>query len=420
VRLSSAFDRREFLRRALVLGASLPGASLLSACTSGSTEPGAISREALPYVLEPIESGLEVEHNATLHVYEWKNYLSRKVVAGFERAYASANVHVLVESFQHIDEAVARIQDPSARFDVVFPTIDVLRPLVEARLLLPLNHEYLPNIVNLWTWFRGDGPFYDPGLRYTTPYTVYSSGVGWRADLVAPNDAPDAQLDPFAIFWNPRYRGKLGLYDEYLEALSLSLLHDGVVDLHAATDLQLRRAADGLRRAVLDVGVRFTDDGAEEGLPEGAFVAHQAWSGDILTAHGYGRKDPGVYDAIGALRYRAPQGHGLVVGCDLTAICSKGHAPVLAHAFLNHLLAFDVAMDNFSWNGYQPPLVGADPEAFADPTFRWHRAVPSHLLNAIITAEAFENGQMLVGFSPSQLAPWVEQWDRVSPRSSRP
>lgn len=397
------------------MGASLPAASLLSACTHSNAVPSAESPVALPFLLDPIESGLEVERGATLHIYEWKNYLSRSVLAKFVRAYESANVHVRVESFQNIDEAVAQIQDPSADYDVVFPTIDVLRPLVDARLLLPLNHDYLPKLGNLWSWFRGDGPFYDPQLRYSTPYTVYSSGVGWRSDLVAPNDAPEAQPDPFAIFWNTRYRGKLGMYDEYLEALSLSLLHDGVGDLRSATDAELRRAADGLERAVRDVGVRFTDDGAEEGLPEGEFIAHQAWSGDVLTARRYARTDPDAHDSVGALRYSAPRGRGLVVGRDLTAICAKARSPVLAHAFLNHLLAFDVAMDNFSWNGYQPPLEGVVPKAFADPTFRWHPAVPPQLLDSILTPQAFANGQMLAGFAPSELARWVEQWNRLMP-----
>src|SRR5262249_4042942 len=158
-----------------------------------------------------------------------------------------------------------------------------------------------------------------------------------------------------------RYRGRLGIYDEYVEALSLALLRDGVVELKAVSDDQLARAADALEEAVRVAGVRFTLDGAEEGLPEGAFVAHQAWAGDVLPAARYAEQDDRGAGARVArqLRYRAPAGPGLVVGCDLTAICSRGRNPVLAHAFLNHLLDFDTAMDNFAWNGYQPPLRGA-------------------------------------------------------------
>jgi spermidine/putrescine transport system substrate-binding protein len=189
------------------------------------------------------------------------------------------------------------------------------------------------------------------------------------------------------------------------------------VDLKAATDAELGRAADALAEAVRVASVRFTLEGAEEGLPEGAFAAHQAWSGDILTAPRYAEQDErgsGVRVAR-QLRYRAPAAPGLVVGCDLTAICTQGRNPVLAHAFLNHLLDFDTAMDNFAWNGYQPPLTGATRGAFADPSFPWHAAVPPNLLDAVISEDAFAGGQMLVGFGPSERVRWLDQWNRVTP-----
>jgi spermidine/putrescine transport system substrate-binding protein len=403
--------RRGFLRAA-ILGASVPVlGGVVSACTRSSDRRTGTAAE------EPIRSGLPVERDTTLRVYEWKDYLASNVLDAFTRRHASANVHVHVESFQRIDEAMARLREPGAAFDVFFPTIDVLPDLVRAGILRPLNHDYLPNIANLWSWFSARGrPTYDPDLTYTIPYTVYSSGVGWRDDLVAPADAP-VSTDPFAILWDGRYRGRLGIYDEYLEALSLALLREGVVDLRAATDPQLARAADSLEEAVRDAGVRFTLDGAEEGLPDGEFVAHQAWSGDVLTAPRYAVEDDPRSGARVArqLRYRAPAGPGLVVGCDLTAICAQGRNPVLAHTFLNHLLDFDTAMDNFAWNGYQPPLIGATAGAFADPSFPWQGAFPRDLLDAVISEDAFAGGQMLVGFGPSEQARWLDQWNRVVP-----
>jgi spermidine/putrescine transport system substrate-binding protein len=409
VPLSGRIDRRRFLRAAVLGGASVPAlGAVLAACTR------AAERGAGP---ELLQSELPIERDATLRVFEWKDYLAAGVLDAFTRQHANANVRVHVESFQRIDEAIARLREPGSDFDVFFPTIDALPDLVRAGMLRPLNHDYLPNIANLWSWFNGvDRPAYDPNLAYTVPYTVYSSGVGWRDDLVAPADAPDA-TDPFAIFWDDRYRGRLGIYDEYLEALSLALLRNGVVDLKAATDAQLARAADALEEAVRVAGVRFTVEGAEEGLPEGEFVAHQAWSGDVLTAPRYAEaEDQGSGARVARqLRYRTPAAPGLVVGCDLTAICTQGRNPVLAHAFLNHLLDFDTAMDNFAWNGYQPPLRGATADAFADPAFSWHAAVPPNLLNAIISEDGFAQGQMLVGFGPSEQARWLDQWNRVVP-----
>jgi spermidine/putrescine transport system substrate-binding protein len=408
----SGISRRTFLRAAAVGSASIPTlGSLLAACTR--TAP----HDSIATPVPALESGLPVERDATLRIYEWKDYLATKVLHAFTRRFADANVDIEVESFERMDEAIARLQQPGADFDVFFATIDVLPDLIGAKLLRPLNHDYLPNVVNVWSWFRGaDRPFYDPGLAFSVPYTVYSSGVGWRDDLVASTDAPDAR-DPFGILWNGRYRGRLGVYDAYLEALSLALIRDGVVNLRATTETDLERAADALEEAVRVADLRFTIDGAEEGLPRGEFVAHQAWSGDVLTAPRYAdRYEPGAGARVAReLRYRVPSGPGLVVGCDLTAVCASGRNPVLAHAFVDHLLDFETAMDNFAWNGYQPPLRGATEDAFADPSFRWHGAVPPNLRNAILSEEAFAGGQMLVGFGPAEHARWLRQWNRVVP-----
>jgi ABC-type spermidine/putrescine transport system permease subunit I len=39
----------------------------------------------------------------------------------------------------------------------------------------------------------------------------------------------------------------------------------------------------------------------------------------------------------------------------------SGRNPVLGHLFLNHLLDYDVAVENMGWNGYQPPQTRLDP-----------------------------------------------------------
>jgi spermidine/putrescine transport system substrate-binding protein len=409
--------RREFLRRSALIGAGGQLASwLLAACGGAATSStnAASGFSALPVHpdLPPISSGLPVERGGKLRIYQWKEYLSEKVLDGFTHALRDRKVRVDVESFLHVDEAIARLREPDADFDVFFPTIDVLAGMVDARLLRPLNHDYLPNLANLWPQFRGtDAPFYDRGQRYTVPYTVFSSGIGWRRDLVEPADAPDRLSRPFDLMWNPAYRGRVGMYDDYLEAMSLALLRDGLVEVRSADDADLRAAADALDEAVRTVDVRFTADGAEEGLPHGDFAVHQAWSGDVLTAPRYA-DDPAIGTSLG---YWSPGGPARIVGCDLTAICARGRNPVLAHAFLDHLLRFDVAMANFAWNGYQPPVLGLRPESFADPSFPWHDAVPPNLVEAILTPEAFELGQMLVGFGPSERARWLAQWNRVVP-----
>jgi spermidine/putrescine transport system substrate-binding protein len=405
----SRIDRRDFLRRLAAAGVALP--AVLAACERSTPSDAAISRAAGP----TFESGKGGEGPRVLRVYEWREYLSKGTLSSFERSFPAGDVRVEVESFMHMDEAVARLHDPASRFDVFFPTIDALPGLVDAGIVRPLDHDRLPNVGNLWPWFRdGSGPFYDPGQRYSLPYTVYVSGVAWRADMVAANDAPDAADDPWSVLWNPAYRGRVGMYDGFLEALSLALLRDGVADVHAVTDAQLAAAAAALDDAVSVAGVRFTNDGVEEGLPEGEFAAHQAWSGDVLSAPGYAAAE-GDFDLGRTLRFWSPPGSEKIVGCDLMVACEGGRQPDLAHAFLNHLLDTRVGVDNFCWNGYQPPLEGVTPEAFAAPDSPWHMEVPPNLLGTLLDDDSFSDAQMLVGFGPSEQARWLDYWNRVDP-----
>ena len=405
----SRIDRRDFLRRLGAAGVALP--AVLAACERSTPSRPAISRAAGP----TFESSKGGGGPRVLRVYEWREYLSKGTLSSFERSFPAGDVRVELESFMHMDEAVARLHDPASRFDVFFPTIDALPGLVEAGLVRPLDHDRLPNVRNLWPWFRdGSGPFYDPGQRYSLPYTVYVSGVAWRADMVARADAPDAAHDPWSVLWNPAYHGRVGMYDGFLEALSLALLRDGVAVVHAASDAQLAASAAALDEAVSVAGVRFTNDGVEEGLPEGEFAAHQAWSGDVLSAPGYAAAE-GNFDLGRTLRFWSPPGSEKIVGCDLMVACEGGLQPDLAHAFLNHLLDTRVGVDNFCWNGYQPPLEGVTPQAFAAPDSPWHMEVPPNLLGTLLDDDSFSHAQMLVGFAPSDRARWLGYWNRVDP-----
>ncbi len=419
--MPTRISRREFLRRSALVAAGLPGAGdLLVACT-GSPPTRREARALLPRPDRPVTwpihddnppigSDLPIERGGTLRVYEWRRYLSKSVLDEFARLYRRYDVHVAAESFESRDAALARMAEPNADFDVFLPTVDQIGQLVNARLLRPLNHDHLPNLRSLWPQFRGPGgPFYDQDLRYTIPYTVFSSGIGWRTDLVAKSDAPPALDVPWNVMWDRTYRGKVGIYDDYREALSMALLRDGVTDVNTADPVALARAERSLAEMAAAVDVELTTEGAYEGLPTGEFALHQAWSGDMLSAIRWGHARR--LGTVSALEYWWPTDGSGVVGCDLIAICSRGRNPVLAHAFLNHLLDSDVALRNFAWNGYQPPVNDATPEMLFGPRSPWRGSVPDRLRYAVMTPGEFERGEFLLGLDPATDAEWMGQWD---------
>ncbi len=412
--MPAPFDRRAFLRRLGVGAATVAGGSaLLASCERATpvTTAGSIELSSPPG--PTWEAGRPLNRAATLRIYQWKEYLAGAVIRDFEARY-DGDVRVQVDSFTTIDEAVATLQDPATRYDVFFPTIDALPGLIDQRLLQPLDHDLLPHLGNLWPWFTAsDGPFYDPGQGYSVPYTVYSSGLAWRSDLVDAADAPDVATDPYGAYWNGAYRDRVGMYDDHLEALSMLLRRRGIADVVHATDEQLTAAADDLAAARAATRVRLTNDGVAEGLPEGAFALHQAWSGDVLATPRYAIEEGHGAEAE-QLRYWAPAGPGAIVGCDLMAVCQRGRWPELAHAFIDHLLRVEIGVANFCWNGYQPPLEGVSRSAFSATGSPWRREIMPGLLPAMLDPEEFAQGQMLVGFGPQDEARWLAQWNRVA------
>jgi spermidine/putrescine transport system substrate-binding protein len=402
-------DRRTFLVRSATATAALSGAgALLAACGGGNGSTGgrsagiAIASPSDPVTLAisddnpPIESGLEPE-SGPLKIYNWADYVWPKVVKDYAAKY---DVEFEISTFYNMNEAVRKIRTGEIDFDVFFPTIDIVPKLVAAGLLQPLNHDYLPNLANVWP--RLADPFYDKGSRYTVPYVVYTTGIAWRSDMVDEDIA--ARDNPYDVFWDPTYRDKIGIYDDYREAMSMVLLRNGEENVNTGDPDAIEMVKEQLIELADKVNVRTTIDGAYARLPEGQFAIHQSWSGDIVAAPYYmPGKDYG--DPRGLLRYWWPEdGRGLV-GNDVMAIPAGASNPVLAHHFLNHLLDNKASIANFSWVGYQPPMTTIDPKKL----IRQGYVVPN-LETAIVHEQDFETGLLALALPPQVDARWQGAW----------
>jgi spermidine/putrescine transport system substrate-binding protein len=382
--------RRTFLQAMGGVAAALAGCDVAPRTLTSTVRP-------------PVDPGLPLERGSTLRVYQWRDYLAPQVVERFVRRFASHDVDVRVESFTTMPEAAARLRSADGDFDVVFPTMEALALLANEGLLRPLTNQLLPNRRNLWPFFR-EGPFYDPEGRFSVPYTVYSTGIGWRRDRVDEADAPSRLENPYDAFWDRRYRGAVGIYDDYREGIALALLRRGL-DPNTGEAGEIDAAIDDLIALAELVGVEISAEGAYEELQGGEYAVQQSWSGDLLSAKRFGSTPARRAEEIA---FTWPRGG--VVGCDLTAICARGRSPVLAHAFLDHLMDEGVAMRNFAWNGYQPPVGAAEPGTLFGS--RWAKIVPPNLRETILAPDDVVTGRFLVRLEPDVDARWRLGWQR--------
>ena len=401
--------RRGFLKgsagAALLAGGAGP---LLEACSAAGTS-GALTSGGIPlprpnnpvtwpiYKDNPaIKSGLPVEQNATLRIFNWVAYLNPQCMKDFGKKY---NCQVELTTFQNMDEAIAKLRSGQLNFDVFFPTIDYMGPLVDAKLIQPLNHSYLPNIAQAWPDFKN--PFYDGKWQYTVPYTIYTTGIAWRKDHVPEN--PYAMKNPWAMPWQGKYKGKVAILDDSRESISLGLMKNGVFNLNTTNPAQITASGQTLQELAHLTNVHIDNNDYTE-VPSGQIWIHHAWSGDIATAPSYMPK--GVSPEV--VGYWFPTDGKGPVGNDLITVLRGAPNPVLAHLFQNYLLDVQNALTNISYNGYMQPLTGITPQRLVQEQL----LIPS-LMSTVVLPSYFRRGVMQLQLPVAAKALWEQAWLQV-------
>ncbi len=406
-------SRRQFLRRSAGAALALPSLSaILAACSkpgttggdgggSGSASAFPIARKDAPVTLpmsrDPIAADTPIEKGATLQVYNWADYMWKKVLGEFEDKF---DCKIEWTTFNNMSEAVQKMSSGQVTADVFFPTIDVLGKLVQADLLQPLQHDLIPNLeANMWPDYQN--PFYDQGWRYTVPYTIYTTGIAYRRDHI---DDDVAAEKGYSILWDPKYKGKVGAYDDYRETLSLGLLKNGVTDLNTGSQSDVTAAKEQILDLISQSDAALDINGVYVKLPDDVFWTHLAWSGDIIGAQWYLPKG----ESTDVLGYWFPEDSQGPVNNDTLTIPASAEHPRLAHEFLNFMLDNHYAFQNFTWNGYQPPLTSMDPDTLIPKGY-----VPKTLPTAIVKADQFEKGLFELELSPTVDEIWLDAWDEI-------
>src|SRR6266404_1676261 len=297
----------------------------------------------LPIFEDPIKSGLKPETGGTFNVFNYADYIDKKLLDAFGKKYG---VNVRLTVFDSMDQAITKLANKSVQVDVTEITSDRLAQAVAGKLLKPINHDYIPNLAqNVWPSLQS--PFYDVGSLYTVPYTIYTTGIGWRSDKIAEDIH---KLDnPWSIFWNAqKYKGYMAILDDSRESLAMPKIN--------ITSYQT--------------------------LPQGNSWLNPTWSGQMLSAV-FAFLPKGTDPSV--LQYwAAPKGKGPIQN-DMWAVCSTTTKPVLAHLFLNFLLDQDNAYNNFvNFTGYQPPQNSITAESLIAKN-----VIPPNLSTAIISPDDF-------------------------------
>ncbi len=380
--MDTRFTRRQVFGGSARIGLALAcGVPLLQAC--GSSGSGSKT------VTTAIKDGLKPE-DGPLRILNYDSYVSPDIVSAFEAQYG---VKVEITTFTTDDEAITKLASGAVDVDLHHSAAtSTLYKLVDSGLIQPLNKTYLTNIGNVSASLRD--PYYDKGAVYTVPYTVFGTGIGFRADKV------DAATVSWDTLWDPQYKGVTSILDDYREGLSMAMMRKGLTDVNTADPAVIKQAGDDLGELTNLMNIKVEIEGYHT-IPEGATTVAHTWSGDMLTGVGYLPEGTGVE----VLGYWQPA--PAVVNNDTMCVLTKAKSPVLAHLYMNYLLDRTNAQNNFSFVGYQPAIEGLGAQELIDAGL-----VPENLRTCVLTNDQITKGYRFLQLSVDVDALWNDAWSK--------
>src|SRR5437773_10974760 len=92
--------------------------------------------------------------------------------------------------------------------------------------------------------------------------------------------------NPYEIYWDPKYKGKIHIFDDYRESIGMGLLKNGITDVNTEDPAKIAMAKVDLLKTNDLVNVKH---GIQDWtlLPGGSAWIQMAWSGDLISAQYY-------------------------------------------------------------------------------------------------------------------------------------
>jgi spermidine/putrescine transport system substrate-binding protein len=256
-----------------------------------------------------------------------------EIISNFEKTH---NVKVRMDYYESNEEMIAKLQSGlEGAYDIIIPSTYYIPTLINLKLIQPLDHKKLPNIVNLMPEFTQITV--DPGNQYTVPYQWGTSGLVAHAETPPPAS--------WKIVFEDKNPDNFLLFDTARDALGSALKHLGY-SMNTVDINEIKQAGDLLvatKKKPTFMGFDSGVGGLAKVIGQVASIA-QVYSGEAIKAS---KEEENIH-------YLIPE-EGCEQWLDLLAI-PKGAAHLdLAHEFLNYLMEPETAAKLASFNNYATP-----------------------------------------------------------------
>lgn len=295
-----------------------------------------------------------VANAATVHVYNWSDYISDNTLDEFKQKHG---IRVVYDVFDSNETLEGKLLAGRSGYDVVVPSDHFLARQVQAGVFQPLDRSKLPNWSNLEEHLMEQIAANDPGNQYAVPYLWGTNGIGYNVDKVKEVLGVDT-IDSWAVLFEPENMEKLAscgvsFLDSADEMLPAALNYMGL-DPNSTQTQDYDAVVEKLNK-IRPYVTYFHSSKYVTDLANGDICVAAGFSGDVLqAAERAAEANNGVNIA-----YSIPK-EGGNLWFDVLAIPADAGNVDEAHAFINYLLEPQVIADISDYVGYANPNQYAD------------------------------------------------------------
>lgn len=268
----------------------------------------------------------------TLTIYNWGDYIDPDLITQFEE---ETGIKVIYETFDSNEAMLTKIQQGGSAYDIAVPSEYMIEKMLEEDLLLPLDHEKIPNLVHIDERFL-DLPF-DPKNRYSVPYFWGTVGIAYNPELL-----PDLEITGWNDLWDERLKNEILLVDGAREVIGMGLnsLGYSLNDTNPEHLLEAKAKLDELTPNVKAI----VGDEIKMLLANNEAAIGLVWSGDAAD----------IMSENESIEYVVPE-EGSNLWFDNMVIPKTARNIEAAHLFINFMLKPEVAAQNAEYVYYSTP-----------------------------------------------------------------
>ncbi len=278
------------------------------------------------------------EEERLLNLYNWAEYIGEQTVANFEK---ETGIKVRYDNFDSNEVLLAKMVAGRSGYDVVVPSSDFGRLMIDGGLVQKLDRSQLTNWGNLHPAVMQLMGKLDPGNQHMVPWLGSTVAVGYNLDKVkAALGTEPLPANPFDLVFNPVYTAKL-------KSCGISML-DSASDVFPSALIYLGRpaysnnladytaAAAMLQKVRNDIGL-FSYNGYISDLATGNICVALGYGGDFNNAAQRAKAGGTNIKVVAPL---PPQ--GVQFGFESMVIPNDAPHPGNAHRWINYILRPEV------------------------------------------------------------------------------